>query len=77
LQGSYSIKKVLPVFTDLSYDDLAIGNGSVAMIAYATLPQMTQSEKEKTRSKLIAYCRQDTWAMVEVAKGINQLLKNA
>ncbi len=77
LQGSYSIKKVLPVFTDLSYDDLAIGNGSVAMIAYATLPQMTQSEKEKTRSALIAYCRQDTWAMVEIARGIDQLINKA
>jgi hypothetical protein len=76
MQGSYSIKKVLPVFTDLSYDDLAISNGSVAMITYATLPQMTKAEKEKTRSKLIAYCRQDTWAMVEITRGINLIIEN-
>jgi hypothetical protein len=77
MQGSYSIKKVLPVFTGLSYDDLAISNGGVAMITYATLPQMTKAEKEKTRSELIAYCRQDTWAMVEITKGIDQLINNA
>ena len=77
LQGSYSIKKVLPVFADLSYTDLAISNGSVAMISYAMLPQMTMVEKENTRSALIAYCRQDTWAMVEITRGIDELLHNA
>jgi hypothetical protein len=77
MQGSYSIKKVLPVFTDLSYSDLVISNGSVAMITYAKLPLMTKDEKEKTRSELIAYCRQDTWAMVEITNGINELLNNA
>jgi hypothetical protein len=40
------------------------------MITYATLPQMTKAEKEKTRSELIAYCRQDTWAMVEIARAL-------
>jgi hypothetical protein len=74
MQGSYSIKKILPVFTDLSYNDLAISNGSVAMITYATLPQMTKTEKEKTRSELIAYCRQDTWAMVKITMRILSLL---
>jgi hypothetical protein len=29
--GSASIKKVLPVLTDISYDDLEVGNGGVAM----------------------------------------------
>jgi hypothetical protein len=75
LQGSYSIKKVLPVFTDITYDNLAIGNGSVAMISYANLPNMDPSEKEKTRSALIAYCQQDTWAMVEITRSIHQLLE--
>jgi hypothetical protein len=75
LQGSYSIKKVLPVFTDISYDDLEIGNGSVAMISYANLPNMTPDEKEKTRSALIAYCQQDTWAMVEISRALRKLLK--
>jgi hypothetical protein len=75
LQGSYSIKKVLPVFTDISYDDLEIGNGGVAMISYANLPNMTPEEKEKTRSALIAYCQQDTWAMVEITKAIHYLIE--
>jgi hypothetical protein len=75
LQGSYSIKKVLPVFTNISYDDLEIGNGSAAMISYANLPNMTPKEKEKTRSALIAYCQQDTWAMVEIARAIKLKIK--
>ncbi len=28
--GSASIKKVLPVLTDISYDNLNVGNGGVA-----------------------------------------------
>jgi len=34
---------------------------------------MTTAEKEKTRSELIAYCRQDTWAMVEIIRNIEKL----
>ena len=75
LQGSYSIKKVLPVFTDITYDNLEIGNGGVAMISYANLPNMNPQEKEKTRSALVAYCRQDTWAMVEITRSIHALLE--
>ncbi|USN55185.1 MAG: DUF2779 domain-containing protein [Candidatus Peribacteria bacterium] len=29
-QGSSSIKKVLPVLTDISYDGLAVSNGAIA-----------------------------------------------
>jgi hypothetical protein len=73
LQGSYSIKKVLPIFTDLSYGDLEISNGSQALVTYAKLPQMDEATKKATLEAMVAYCKQDTWAMVEIHNALHQL----
>jgi hypothetical protein len=73
LQGSYSIKKVLPIFTDLSYSDLEISNGSQALVTYAKLPQMDHATKKATLDAMVAYCKQDTWAMVEIHNALWQL----
>ena len=35
LYGSYSIKKVLPIFSDLTYKGMVVGNGMEAVYAYA------------------------------------------
>jgi hypothetical protein len=72
MQGSFSIKKVLPVIApDLRYEDLdEIQEGTAAQVAYlyATLDPVTTPERRADlEAKLRAYCRQDTWAMVEVA----------
>jgi hypothetical protein len=74
LQGSYSIKKVLPIFTDLSYNDLEISNGSQALVTYAKLPQMDETTKKATLEAMVAYCKQDTWAMVEIYKELRRLI---
>lgn len=74
LQGSYSIKKVLPILTDLSYDDLEISNGSQTLVTYAQLPKMDPATKKATLEAMIAYCKQDTWAMVEILKSLYELI---
>jgi hypothetical protein len=73
LQGSYSIKKVLPIFTELSYSDLEISNGSQALVTYAKLPQMDEATKKATLEAMVAYCKQDTWAMVEIHNALHDL----
>lgn len=70
LHGSYSIKKVLPVFSDLSYDALEVGNGTEAIAAYAMFPKLEKEDIDKVRQSLIEYCKQDTWAMVKVLWGL-------
>ena len=70
LNGSYSIKKVLPIFTNLSYSTLDIKNGNEALIAYANFPQMDELTFKMTYQHLYEYCKQDTWAMVEILNAL-------
>lgn len=75
LSGSYSIKKTLPVFTDLKYTDLEIQNGTQALVEYSKYKYMNDSQLERTIDALIEYCKQDTWAMVEILRGLRNLVK--
>ena len=72
LNGSYSIKKVLPIFSDLTYEGMAVGNGTQALVTYAKFPYMEKKEFEQSYIDLLEYCKQDTWAMYEI---LNELRK--
>lgn len=74
LNGSYSIKKVLPLFSNLTYKGMPIGNGSEALVTYSQFPNMDKKTFERNYKDLINYCKQDTWAMVEI---LNELRKIA
>lgn len=65
-QGSASIKNVLPAFSDLSYNNMDIHNGSEAMEQYLAFQQENLSPEEEKNlfNNLEAYCKQDTYAMV-------------
>jgi hypothetical protein len=71
-QGSASIKKVLPVLVPgLSYEHLNIGKWDKAMNKLAELIRGDISDTEdriQTAKDLLIYCRQDSWAMVEIYK---------
>lgn len=73
LFGSYSIKKVLPIFSDLSYQDLEVKNGTEAINVYASYPLYSPQELEEKRRELEIYCRQDTWSMVVILWGLKKL----
>ena len=68
MNGSYSIKAVLPaLFPDLSYDSLAIADGSTASLAFVSLYKNPDNEEvQRIRRALIAYCKMDTLAMVRL-----------
>ncbi len=70
LHGSYSIKKVLPVFSDLTYEGLAVANGTQAIAAYAQFKHLEKEELDQLQADLIEYCKQDTWAMAVVLWGL-------
>jgi hypothetical protein len=69
-RGRDSIKKVLPVITDLSYEGMDIADGLTASIKWyhAATGRGTQEERDKTFRDLEAYCHRDTLAMVEIYK---------
>jgi predicted RecB family nuclease len=67
--GSFSIKAVLPALVpSLGYDDLAIGDGTLAAAAYAEMssPAATAERRAELRANLLAYCERDTLAEVEL-----------
>jgi hypothetical protein len=68
MQGSYSIKAVLPVLVPgLDYSDLAIAEGNSAMYAFEQmLDETSESAIKETRRNLLEYCKRDTLAMVKV-----------
>jgi Domain of unknown function(DUF2779) len=72
MRGSFSIKDVLPTIApDLAYENLdEVAGGTAAQVAYlyaALDPQTTSTRKAELRDRLLIYCKQDTWAMVEVS----------
>ena len=75
MHGSFSIKKILPLFTNLTYSNLVVKNGTEAIVTYGQLPTLTEKEYNEKYLALRIYCRQDTWAMVEILRGLRKAVK--
>lgn len=73
--GSYSIKKTLPVFSNLTYQNLEVQNGNEAIVEYASYPKRSKEELILKQQALIDYCQQDTWAMVEILNKLREIVK--
>lgn len=71
MEGSYSIKKVLPaLFPDddeLDYSKLpGVHKGDEAANAFLTLNEQTPEKQKEIREGLLRYCELDTYAMVKI-----------
>ena len=73
MQGSFSIKKVLPLFSHLNHQDLDVKHGGEAMEVYANFPNYDKKTFEQKYEALIDYCKLDTYAMVEILDGLRKL----
>ena len=78
MQGSYSIKYVLPaLFPDdpaLDYHNLnGVHNGTEASAAFSAMASMTADELAACRKNLLKYCRLDTFAMVKVSQKLKEV----
>lgn len=73
--GSYSIKKTLPVLSDLSYANLEVKNGTEALVTYSLYDTMNEFDLNKAKKALRVYCKQDTWAMVVILESLRKLCK--
>jgi len=79
-KGSASIKAVLPVLTDRSYDGFSIRSGNSASFAYMKLIDkrregIRDEETVKIRRDLEEYCGQDTFGMVLLVNELRKLAK--
>lgn len=72
--GSTSIKKVLPVVCPhLSYKELGVQDGATAMDAWQKMLDAEPDQAGQIASNLIAYCKLDTLAMVEIYRFLKEL----
>jgi hypothetical protein len=74
--GSFSIKKVLPaLIPDLSYQNLAIHGGDVAITRFARMArgEIAVDAIARTRFELLEYCKLDTFAMVRLHETLFKL----
>ena len=77
-RGSFSLKAILePLVPELTYKDLAIVDGQLASVEIARLlfvaHKIPVEEREQLRKDLLAYCQQDTWAMVKLLQRLREL----
>jgi len=74
-RGSWSIKVVLPTLVpDMSYENLAIGDGGEAQLAYLSLMIGPASADQRIQimKNLREYCGQDTLAMVKLLERLSR-----
>jgi hypothetical protein len=68
-EGSFSLKSVLPALVpEMSYEDMEVSEGSEAGLVWEKMirGQVDASERKRLREALLAYCKQDTLAMVRL-----------
>lgn len=68
-EGSASLKKVLPVMTNSSYDAMEIADGGMASIEYSRVAfgkNIDEKERQRVHSALEKYCDLDTKGMIEI-----------
>lgn len=75
MQGSYSIKYVLPaLIPELSYENLEINEGGLASVAFESLYYETDLMRiAEIRNNLLEYCKLDTFAMVKLLEKLESL----
>jgi hypothetical protein len=76
-RGSASIKNVLPVLAEKSYEAMEIGDGEDASLAFLEMAygDIADERREKIRDDLKQYCCLDTEGMLLIVKKIKELIE--
>ena len=75
MQGSASLKKVLPAFIpDMTYEGMEISEGGAAQEAYFAMYEANPTELKRIRKALLEYCKQDTLAMVRLWEKLQEMV---
>jgi hypothetical protein len=81
-RGSFSLKRVLPALVpSLQHSDLEISDGGLATTVLERLlfaaDGMSEAERAKLRTALLAYCRLDTWGLVKIVEQLREIRATA
>ena len=68
------VSMLIYIIHSLNYKDLEVSNGMEAVVAYAKFPKLDEKRFEYMYKSLEKYCSQDTWAMVEILRGLRALV---
>jgi len=73
--GSFSLKRVLPaLIPNMSYDGMEVAEGTEAGLAWEKMidGEVDSAERKRLRAALLAYCKQDTLAMVRLLEVLRE-----
>ena len=73
MAGFFSLKTLVPIFSDYSYQDLDISYGMDAVERYRELASADDTTNKEIREQLDAYCAMDTYAEYIVYHAIEKL----
>ena len=76
-RGSYSFKAVLPALVPaMTYEGMSVSDGAEAGLAWEKMlhAEAGSEERKKLKSDLLAYCKQDTLAMVKLMEVLSTTL---
>ncbi len=75
LGRKWSLKLVLPLLTDMTYDDLAIGDGGTASAEFLRVmySDVAPDDRAAVRKNLEEYCGQDTYAMLAILRKLDEM----
>lgn len=80
MEGSYSIKNVLPALfpddSELNYHNLeGVQNGNDASAAFMRMTNNPEQDWTELRQQLLKYCKLDTFAMVKIWQFLREVVK--
>ena len=76
MQGLYSLKVLVPIFSSYNYQDLAISHGMDAVAQWRLYGKSEGSEKAKIYDELMQYCSMDTYAEFIIYHALLNLMTN-
>ena len=75
-KGSFRIKTVAPALlgAEASYEDMEVGEGTEAQIAFEkmTAPKTSEGDKKKIETSLREYCKKDTYLMIALQRWLEE-----
>lgn len=74
-KGSYSLKAILPQFSNLNYEELNISDGEQASRAFYEMTYKIKKQNNKIREELLKYCELDTYAMILIHQKLEKLVR--
>ena len=75
--GKVSMKRIVPIFTEESYEELEVQDGLEANVAYAELffERAPEAGRSDVLRRLEEYCKQDTSGMVRLVERLEGMLE--